>query len=89
MQLDDIVRAAEMQDIGMLAVPEAVLNKRGTLEPEDWAMIHRHPLVGERILAAAPASRPSPASCARAMSASTAPATPMGCAARRSRSARA
>ena len=56
--LDDIVRAAEMQDIGMLAVPEAVLHKRGTLEPEDWAMIHRHPLIGERILSAAPALAP-------------------------------
>jgi HD-GYP domain-containing protein (c-di-GMP phosphodiesterase class II) len=57
-QLDDIVRASEMQDIGMLAVPEAVLRKRGTLEPEEWAMIRRHPVVGERILAAAPALAP-------------------------------
>ena len=57
-QLDDIVRAAEMQDIGMLAVPEAVLNKRESLEPEEWAMIRRHPIVGERILAAAPALLP-------------------------------
>jgi two-component system, cell cycle response regulator len=57
-QLDDVVRAAEMQDIGMLAVPEAVLRKRGTLEPEEWAMIRRHPVVGERILAAAPAMLP-------------------------------
>jgi two-component system, cell cycle response regulator len=57
-QLDDIVRAAEMQDMGMLAVPEAVLHKRGTLEPEEWAMIRRHPVVGERILAAAPALLP-------------------------------
>jgi two-component system, cell cycle response regulator len=56
--LDDIVRAAEMQDIGMLAVPEAVLRKRETLEPEEWAMIRRHPVVGERILSAAPALAP-------------------------------
>ena len=42
----------------MLAVPEAVLHKRGTLEPEEWAMIRRHPVVGERILAAAPALAP-------------------------------
>ena len=88
-QLDDIVRAAEMQDIGMLAVPEAVLRKRGTLEPEEWAMIRRHPVVGERILAAAPACCRSRASCAPATSASTAPATPTGWWARRSRSARA
>ena len=57
-QLDDIVRAAEMQDIGMLAVPEAVLNKRGTLEAEEWATIQRHPIVGERIVGAAPALKP-------------------------------
>ena len=57
-QLDDIVRAAEMQDIGMLAVPEGVLRKRGTLEPEEWAMIRLHPAVGERILAGAPAMLP-------------------------------
>ena len=47
-----------MQDIGMLAVPEAVLRKRAALEPEEWAMIRRHPVVGERILSAAPALAP-------------------------------
>ena len=57
-ELDDIVRAAELQDIGMLAVPEAVLRKRAALEPEEWAMIRRHPVVGERILSAAPALAP-------------------------------
>jgi hypothetical protein len=57
-ELDDIVRAAELQDIGMLAVPEAVLRKRESLVPEEWALIRRHPVVGERILAAAPALVP-------------------------------
>ena len=57
-ELDDVVRAAELQDIGMLAVPEAVLHKRGSLEPEEWAQIRRHPVVGERILNAAPALAP-------------------------------
>jgi two-component system cell cycle response regulator len=57
-ELDDVVRAAELQDIGMLAVPEAVLRKRAALEPEEWAMIRRHPVVGERILSAAPALEP-------------------------------
>ncbi|HYH88539.1 MAG TPA: HD domain-containing phosphohydrolase [Solirubrobacteraceae bacterium] len=57
-ELDDIVRAAELQDIGMLAVPEAVLRKRGSLEPEEWAQIRRHPVVGERIVGAAPALAP-------------------------------
>ena len=57
-ELDDVVRAAELQDIGMLAVPEGVLRKRAALEPEEWAMIRRHPAVGERILSAAPALEP-------------------------------
>jgi two-component system cell cycle response regulator len=57
-ELDDIVRAAELQDIGMLAVPEAVLRKRAALEPEEWAQIRRHPVIGERILSAAPALEP-------------------------------
>jgi HD-GYP domain-containing protein (c-di-GMP phosphodiesterase class II) len=57
-ELDDIVRAAELQDIGMLAVPEAVLRKRAALEPEEWAQIRRHPVIGERILSAAPALTP-------------------------------
>jgi HD-GYP domain-containing protein (c-di-GMP phosphodiesterase class II) len=57
-ELDDIVRAAELQDIGMLSVPESVLRKRSALEPEEWAMIRRHPAVGERILSSAPALEP-------------------------------
>ena len=57
-ELDDVVRAAELQDIGMLAVPEAILHKRAALEPEEWARIRRHPLVGGRILSAAPALAP-------------------------------
>ena len=86
-ELDDIVRAAELQDLGMLAVPEAVLRKRAALEPEEWAQIRRHPVIGERNLAAAPALRPSPASCARATSATTAAAIPTASPASRSRSA--
>jgi two-component system, cell cycle response regulator len=57
-ELDDVVRAAELQDIGMLSVPDSVLRKRSALEPEEWAMIRRHPVVGERILSAAPALLP-------------------------------
>ena len=55
----DMVRAvrqgAELHDIGKLAVPDAILNKPGPLDEEEWAFMRRHTLVGERILAAAPA----------------------------------
>jgi two-component system cell cycle response regulator len=57
-ELDEVVRASELQDIGMLAVPESILRKRETLSPEEWNQIRQHPVVGERILAAAPALAP-------------------------------
>ena len=57
-ELDEVVRASELQDIGMLAVPESILRKRETLSPEEWNQIRQHPGVGERILAAAPALAP-------------------------------
>ena len=46
--------AAELHDIGKVAIPDTILNKPGPLDPQEWAYIHRHPVIGERILAAAP-----------------------------------
>jgi two-component system cell cycle response regulator len=47
--------AAALHDIGKMAIPEAILDKRGALSDTDWALIRRHTMIGERILAAAPA----------------------------------
>jgi diguanylate cyclase (GGDEF)-like protein/PAS domain S-box-containing protein len=47
--------AAELHDIGKLAVPDEVLKKPGPLSKEEWWHIRRHPLVGQSILAASPA----------------------------------
>ena len=57
-QLDELRRAAELKDIGKTAVPEAILNKPGPLDGNEWMFVRRHTLVGERILAAAPALNP-------------------------------
>jgi diguanylate cyclase (GGDEF)-like protein len=57
-QLDELARAAELHDIGKIAIPEEILHKPGPLDPDEWAFVHRHPLIGERILGAAPALRP-------------------------------
>jgi HD-GYP domain-containing protein (c-di-GMP phosphodiesterase class II) len=54
-ELDEIVRAAELQDLGKLVIPESILTKRGPLTDEEWRVVHAHPLVAERIIAAAPA----------------------------------
>ncbi len=57
-ELEILVRAAELHDVGKVAVPEAILDKRASLEPGERAIIERHSEVGERILAASPAMGP-------------------------------
>jgi HD-GYP domain-containing protein (c-di-GMP phosphodiesterase class II) len=52
-EIDDIALAAELQDVGLLTVPESILEKEGSLSVEETALIHRHPLEGERVIAAA------------------------------------
>jgi diguanylate cyclase (GGDEF)-like protein len=46
---------AELHDVGKTAIPDAILNKPGPLDPAEWEFMKRHTLIGERILAAAPA----------------------------------
>ena len=54
-QLDEALRAAELHDIGKVAIPDAILTKPGPLDEEEWAFMRRHTLIGERIVSAAPA----------------------------------
>jgi HD-GYP domain-containing protein (c-di-GMP phosphodiesterase class II) len=56
--LDVLVRAAELHDIGMLGIPENVLNKAGPLDELEIEMVQTHTLIGQRILGAAPAMAP-------------------------------
>jgi diguanylate cyclase (GGDEF)-like protein len=53
--LDHVRVAAELHDVGKVAIPDAILNKPGPLDDEEWAFMRRHTLIGERIVAAAPA----------------------------------
>ncbi len=46
--------AAELHDVGKTAIPDAILNKPGTLDAEEWEFVRGHTLVGERIVRAAP-----------------------------------
>ncbi len=57
-QLDELIRAAELQDIGRVGIPDAILNKTGPLSDEEWQFMRQHTLLAERILNAAPALRP-------------------------------
>jgi two-component system, cell cycle response regulator len=53
-ELHDLGLAAELHDVGKLAIPDSILSKPGALSEEEWPFIFRHTLVGERILSAAP-----------------------------------
>jgi diguanylate cyclase (GGDEF)-like protein len=47
--------AAQLHDIGKTAIPAAILDKPGPLDEREWEFMRRHPLIGERIVLAAPA----------------------------------
>src|SRR5436853_4327001 len=53
-ELEEVSRAAELHDVGKMAVPEEILNKPGPLDDVEFGFIRQHTIVGERILAAAP-----------------------------------
>jgi two-component system cell cycle response regulator len=57
-QLDELARAAELHDVGKVAIPDAILNKAGPLDEAEWGFMCRHTVIAERILGAAPALRP-------------------------------
>jgi two-component system, cell cycle response regulator len=54
-ELDQVRHAAELQDIGMIAVPDDVLHKVDSLDEVDEDFIRGHAEVGERIINAATA----------------------------------
>ena len=52
--LEDLRRAAELHDMGKVAIPDAILDKPGPLDEAEWEFMRRHTIIGERILQAAP-----------------------------------
>jgi diguanylate cyclase (GGDEF)-like protein len=56
-ELEELSRAAQLHDLGKIAVPDGILRKPGPLDEREWQFIHQHPVVGERILLATPAFR--------------------------------
>jgi diguanylate cyclase (GGDEF)-like protein len=56
-ELDELRRAAELHDIGKLAIPEEILHKSGPLTEGEQTFMQQHTIIGERILNVAPALR--------------------------------
>ena len=53
-EIFEVRRAASLHDIGKIAIPQAILDKPGPLDSGEWEYIRHHPLIGERIMLAAP-----------------------------------
>ncbi len=47
--LQALHRGGFLHDIGMLAIPDAVLRKRGTLSPDEYELIKSHTVVGDTL----------------------------------------
>ena len=47
---DDLLNAAPMHDVGKIGIPDAVLQKPGPLDPQEWATMRRHPEIGAEII---------------------------------------
>ena len=54
-RLDEVERAAELHDLGKIAIPDSILAKQGPLDDEEWRFMRRHTVIAERMLQAAPA----------------------------------
>jgi two-component system, cell cycle response regulator len=53
-EVDVITRAAQLHDIGKLAIPDAILHKPAPLNKAEWGFMRSHVVIGERILSSAP-----------------------------------
>ncbi len=48
--VDAVVTAAQMHDIGKVAIPDSILMKPGPLDDYEWEIVRQHTVVGERIV---------------------------------------
>lgn len=42
--------AAPMHDVGKIGIPDGVLKKPGSLDPDEWKVMRRHPAIGASLL---------------------------------------
>jgi HD-GYP domain-containing protein (c-di-GMP phosphodiesterase class II) len=56
MEAQNIRIAAPMHDVGMIGVPDAILNKPGKLTPAEFEVVKMHTLMGAKILDGSPSS---------------------------------
>jgi two-component system cell cycle response regulator len=52
--IENVLSAAQLHDIGKVAVPDSILMKPGPLESSEWEVVRQHTLAGERIVGRVP-----------------------------------
>ena len=50
-ELDAVTYGALLHDVGKIGVPDHILTKQAPLTQDEWALVRRHPEIGERICA--------------------------------------
>jgi PAS domain S-box-containing protein len=50
----DVEQVALLHDIGKVGIPDAILQKQGPLDAQEWQLMRQHPVVGEHIIAGTP-----------------------------------
>jgi two-component system, cell cycle response regulator len=53
-ELLDVRRAAQLHDIGKVAIPDAILHAPRALTEDEWVYMRQHTIIGQRIINAAP-----------------------------------
>jgi putative two-component system response regulator len=48
--VESILYAAPLHDVGKIGIPDQVLHKSGTLEPDEWEIVKQHTTIGGKIL---------------------------------------
>jgi diguanylate cyclase (GGDEF)-like protein len=50
-----LFHAAQLHDVGKIAIPDAIISKPAALDESEWAFMRQHTVIGQRIIEAAPA----------------------------------
>jgi HD-GYP domain-containing protein (c-di-GMP phosphodiesterase class II) len=54
LEVDQVHRCGTLHDVGKIGVPDAVLQKPGRLEPEEFRLMQTHSVLGEQIVSRVP-----------------------------------
>ena len=49
-QIEMVLQASPMHDVGKIGIPDGILLKKGKLEDKEWEIMRQHTMIGSRIL---------------------------------------